>query len=868
MNSIITTLVLVLLAGAGVDAAEPTTTGPSPGIVLAPPVAALPTPPADGSGCYRLTLSGWDGHRDPVLVYLDVRGGKVTAAIGRGFALFDESSLLVDASGLAMTGGRLRGKLTVVLPGLRPWGEYEQKIVDPRNPSPLDPPARGSLTADLDLPTDRPRHEGTCRGALVMAARDRQPEKRTEIDFVVRLVRESFPPYGEQLQVSLYIPFALGPTYIFPQVAVSAEMTRGKSSRIVANWAVNHYHHHDRLAIPVNGELLLADGRLTGRIELRPVLNAEESEPRDGPPRALEPVTLDIAGTMAGRWVAGSAAVKNKDRSWRSACLGRWRGEGWPIPLEIPKAKWTWQHDLPSDPALVAEAQREAQAPVLEGVPGERGFWTWRKLLWPGAAVHSIRPVNFDFREVAGAAKYRFSATIKGGSVKSVILDKPWKPLTDLWSELPVGVPCRLSFETLDAQGKVLGTTLKMGVIGKESAQREEKELTSVEVLRKAPFQGPYAKAPRSLREAALKAGRWASEGPAYPAFMGVQFDGYPSPLKNGGEKASSIYYASSISGLLAQRALCPAAPERACAEETVDILLDALAVNQACAKPDGVFYAYKGSTPLARYGGESALDAWLELGDERSRQMAMKLAAGLTAVQAPDGGWPVTGWGYFGWKQGFKQWSSAEVLYILGRVRRDCRTEQFRDTEDRAFRYVMDRQVKEMFWPASDTHSFTWAYPVALHAQSAIYFIRYLLELAPPDRRDVALAEKLALWCEDLNVDWGRRDGPQEGAIVPRVNRGDRNVLSPSNNTTLLALVCLQLHRATGKRQWLAKADALITACLQAQDPASGVVNVNLQSEFLKSGDFFGWYARNLLEYERLRTGIQPAFAVRGEKP
>jgi hypothetical protein len=98
-------------------------------------------------------------------------------------------------------------------------------------------------------------------------------------------------------------------------------------------------------------------------------------------------------------------------------------------------------------------------------------------------------------------------------------------------------------------------------------------------------------------------------------------------------------------------------------------------------------------------------------------------------------------------------------------------------------------------------------------------------------------------------------------------VNRGDRWVLSPANNTSLLALVCLQLHRATGKRLWLAKADALVTACLQAQDPASGVVNDDLKSEFTDHLSGCGlWYPRNLLEYDRLRADIQPAFAVRGE--
>jgi hypothetical protein len=297
--------------------------------------------------------------------------------------------------------------------------------------------------------------------------------------------------------------------------------------------------------------------------------------------------------------------------------------------------------------------------------------------------------------------------------------------------------------------------------------------------------------------------------------------------------------------------------------------------VNQAGAKPKGVFFAYKGNTPLARFAGQAVLDAWVQTGDPRGRKMAELLGAGLAAAQSTHGSWPVTGLGYFGWKaglgdwskQGWRDWGAAEMLYILGRIRRDCRTEQFRETEDRAYRYVMEQQVAGMVWPASDHHSFTWGYPIWPHSQAAMYFIRYLLELAPAERRDVALAERLALWCEDLDVDWGRRDGPQQGEIRPRVRRGDRHLLSPDNNTSFLALVCLQLHRATGKRLWLAKADALITACLQAQDPVSGVFSEDLRSEVLSHDGWvqqcFGWYALNLLEYDRLRVGIQPALVV-----
>jgi hypothetical protein len=72
-------------------------------------------------------------------------------------------------------------------------------------------------------------------------------------------------------------------------------------------------------------------------------------------------------------------------------------------------------------------------------------------------------------------------------------------------------------------------------------------------------------------------------------------------------------------------------------------------------------------------------------------------------------------------------------------------------------------------------------------------------------------------------------------------------------------------LHRATGKRLWLAKADALIAACLQAHDPASGLFNIDLAPEYRGGTKHFayGGYLRNLCEYAVLRADIQPPFKV-----
>jgi hypothetical protein len=56
-------------------------------------------------------------------------------------------------------------------------------------------------------------------------------------------------------------------------------------------------------------------------------------------------------------------------------------------------------------------------------------------------------------------------------------------------------------------------------------------------------------------------------------------------------------------------------------------------------------------------------------------------------------------------------------------------------------------------------------SWPHIQHSVSALYIGRYLLGCAPPEQRDVELAEELARWAEDYRVDWTRAaDGPQRG--------------------------------------------------------------------------------------------------------
>lgn len=142
----------------------------------------------------------------------------------------------------------------------------------------------------------------------------------------------------------------------------------------------------------------------------------------------------------------------------------------------------------------------------------------------------------------------------------------------------------------------------------------------------------------------------------------------------------------------------------------------------------------------------------------------------------------------------------------------------------------MRDRAVRERFFPIYVHHSMSQGYPVWQHSMSALFFVRYLLECAPAESRDVKLAEEVARWAEDFGVDWTRAlAGPQKGTITPLIRAGDRMGSEPGAVNLLAAIAFKQLARATGDKLWAAKGDALANAVSQAVCPNTGYLSLGL---------------------------------------
>jgi hypothetical protein len=104
-------------------------------------------------------------------------------------------------------------------------------------------------------------------------------------------------------------------------------------------------------------------------------------------------------------------------------------------------------------PALSAAADagihsEDLSQPIRPGEPGQAPFWNGhaRRFIWAPA---------FEFGEVPAASVYRFTVTMSAsGQVFTFMADKPWRPLSPVWNQLPAGKAV-LKIEAMGAKGPV-----------------------------------------------------------------------------------------------------------------------------------------------------------------------------------------------------------------------------------------------------------------------------------------------------------------------------------------------------------------------------------------------------------------------------
>jgi len=707
--------------------------------------------------------------------------------------------------------------------------------------------APGEAVFEKDVFNNRVRKPTSTK---VRISRDRSPDARNARYLELQIIR-----WAEDARAGCYDGM-----YGNASLLVRCAIRDGKSEGFIVLQGPERYalQYADLAWSVPAGALQWVGDTLAGELTLAP---SEDASVRKGinsqnwHPLPAQSLQVKIEAKVIGSQIVGSAHIVNAGTTCESSLTGRVRSN--PFARFADRTPRNWTYTAEPDPALVEAARKEALIPIRPGEPGKREFWSdWtrfggcdfffedgkkivqvdvgrQKQIFTYAdyranrigklsgAYQGITPPSFNLSPVPGAAKYRFTVKAARPNSKSLHssaeVEAPWKPLTELWQKLPLVTTARggddreiLTMEALDASGMTIG------------------EPVVIPITRYPPFAGPYFKTPRTYRDAALMSARWLRDHPVNSfARVGV---GLPGISGAGGDgQLWNTNFSAMYAGLvLAQLADDPV--ERAEALDVAIVTGDTwLRSFMANYLPD----TYKGWVFDQWVYGTAWLDLYRLTGDPRYREAVMLHAKRLVDRQLDSGTWtdveaangttmadPKTGRPFISSIQGpsMQQWDPSSVIYYLGRIRKELKTDDFRAAEDKTYRWLMDNSVARFDWrqqgPGESTmHKMPWN----TRPDCALHFFNYLALDLPGRAPDWELMGELLRWSEDGDVDWRRVAHPT--SVFPRSRVAHRG------SQMRLAEAFAVYAQHTGDPLSKAKSEALAAACLIAQFPTTGQI-------------------------------------------
>lgn len=373
--------------------------------------------------------------------------------------------------------------------------------------------------------------------------------------------------------------------------------------------------------------------------------------------------------------------------------------------------------------------------------------------VWNANAEWFVYAPSFAFREVPGAASYRFRVLDDCHVVREFDAAKPSDSLAPVWEELPKGFVTVTCF-AVDAKGGVTGLAGER-TFWKNAAYRE----------------GAYPKAKRPYAEAVkmgfeylldCKANRYFLEhGKPDPSY---DLNCYPTKMHSATIEAMCDYLELKL-----KRRDDALKLARLSAEYLI-----------AIAEPEGRPLAgwphtYEGrNNTAAIYAGQQMLvypaeagSAFLSLhavtGNGRYLAAAERIAATYLKLQGDDGTWDLKLYEKDGRPVGVNRLMPNGVIDFLERLYGVTGEASYRQAADRAFAFVENGPLKTWNWegqfedgPPSEPY-----FNMTKHfaCDTAIY----LLKRFPKDGRRLKQAEEILRWSEDQFIAWetpARKDG------------------------------------------------------------------------------------------------------------
>lgn len=468
-------------------------------------------------------------------------------------------------------------------------------------------------------------------------------------------------------------------------------------------------------------------------------------------------------------------------------------------------------------------ALEESVKPVRPGIPGERPFWN-------EYSKRFIYAPAFDFKPIENAAKYLFDiVSIDSSTTYSCEANKPYKPLTPVWVDLPVG-SYHLKVTGVDNDGK------DVGVAGER------------DFYRAAPFNGIYHETSipyDSSAKIALKSllnkdylNYWLehkSPDPSYKLYR------YPSKI-----------YSALVIGAVAHTKLTEGTAEAQRSETLARIIADnMLSISFKKGTPLEFFpptyhgydeiYNKKPDSHMQHehnmitYGadaGNAYLDLYDLTGDLKYFEAAKNIASTYLKTQLDNGSWYLYVNNQTGEAVEEHITIPTEIINFFDRLRIDYATPQLEEATKKAFDYTMGNPVKTFDWHGQFEDVKARKPYQNLSREQACNLAVYLFR-NNPGKEDLKLAEELIRYAEDQFVIWER---PKP---VFNANRNPgalpQNWVTPSvqeqyvfwrpiaRSSGIMIDTFWEAYKTTGKDIYLAKAKSLANTFFIVQKMHNG---------------------------------------------
>jgi hypothetical protein len=474
-------------------------------------------------------------------------------------------------------------------------------------------------------------------------------------------------------------------------------------------------------------------------------------------------------------------------------------------------------------------AWQETKVPIHPGNPHKQPFWN-------EFAQRFIFTPSFDFNENENASIYKFTLTSNTGSQSySFITDKPWKPLTPIWTKLPFG-NFHLKVEALNSKNEILAI----------SGERD--------FLKSTPFNGPYFNTANNYRESGTrcledlfhqdKFQTWLESGEPnkdYPLWV------HPTKIIGAVVRGMALY--SKLTGQSSQ------------AEQAIKIAKTAADFLFALREKEGQPLEFwpptywngvpRGNHPIyvnqimTHYPSEGAR-AFLDLFDiskeEKYFSAAIQIAKTYKKLQLENGTWP----------QLFNIHTAEEatphlliptaVILFLDRLIEDYNQTQFQEMRDKAFKWCLENPIKTYDWHGQfeDTRP-KQPYKNMSRAESVEMAI-LLFKESKKTPEYLELAKECLRFAEDGFVVWDKNDPVlQKDWFKPGSswNGNDSETLkdwflpcvmeqyaffTPINASSSFVIIgFLEAYKTTGEKIYHAKAVSLANALTIAQQYHGG---------------------------------------------